>query len=355
MREPPSLTRSASLTGFAEVVRALGLDPYRLTTEAGLPAASLSDPDLRVSAAAVGRVLERAAREANAPDLGLRMAETRRLSNLGVVGLVARDQPTLRRALDVMVGYSWAQNEAVALSLAVHGDVAVLREGAPGARPGGQGTLLNLGVITGAIRQLVGRDWRPQEVWLTGPPPDDLSTHRRVFGVTPRFDQDFNGLVIAARDLDRPVVGADPVMAERALRYVAAEAGDRPRRVADAVRNLILALLPAGDCTVERVCRHLDMDRRTLHRRLAAEGEPTFTELLQAARIELARRYLAAGRYSMTEIAERLGYGSLSAFSRWRRGQLSRLSVPSPLVGEGGLAEPGRMRGFSARKTSGDG
>ena len=39
-------------------------------------------------------------------------------------------------------------------------------------------------------------------------------------------------------------------------------------------------------------------------RRLAAEGEPTFTELLQAARIELARRYLAAGRYSLTEIAE---------------------------------------------------
>lgn len=321
MPEPPTLTRSASLTGFAEVVRSFGYDPLGLAAEAGLPAASLSDPDLKVSAAAVGRALERGARLCGAPDLGLRIAETRRLSNLGVVGLVAREQPTLRRALDVMVGYSWAQNEAVALSLDVHDDVAVLRDGTPVARPGAQAALLNLGVITGAIRQLVGRDWRPEEVWLTGAQPPDLSVHRRVFGVTPRFDEDFDGLMFAAQDLDRPVAGADPVMAERALRYVAAEAGARPRKTGDQVRNLILALLPAGDCTVERVCRHLGMDRRTLHRRLAAEGEPTFTELLQAARVSLARRYLAAGRYSLTEIAERLGYGSLSAFSRWRRGK----------------------------------
>ncbi|MGA0602728.1 helix-turn-helix domain-containing protein [Caulobacter sp. KR2-114] len=37
------------------------------------------------------------------------------LSNLGAVGLVAREQPTLREALAVFVGYIWAHNQARAV------------------------------------------------------------------------------------------------------------------------------------------------------------------------------------------------------------------------------------------------
>ena len=85
------------------------------------------------------------------------------------------------------------------------------------------------------------------------------------------------------------------------------------------MRDLIIALLPTGACTIKRVAAHMGVSPRTLHRRLADAGAPTFTEMLNDARIGLARRYLAAGRHSLTEIAERLGYASLSAFSRWRR------------------------------------
>jgi len=319
------LTRSASLTGYAELARSLGLDPHRLARDQGLPASCLTDPDLKVPALAVSRLLEQAARQSGVEDFGLRLAETRRLSNLGVVAFVVREQPTLRKAIDTLVSYTWAQNQALSLRLDVEGDVAVLREGSAGinARRSRQGLELSLGVLVLTIRSLVGQAWRPREVRFTHPRPGDLATHRRVFGVAPLFDQDFDGLVIETRDLESSVAGADPVAARQALRYIEQEAGGGPRDLAATVRELIFALLPTGACNVERVAAHMGISRRTLHRRLAEAGGVSFAELLDEARVGLARRYLQAGAYSLTEIAERLGYSSLSAFSRWRRHRLS--------------------------------
>jgi AraC-like DNA-binding protein len=177
-------------------------------------------------------------------------------------------------------------------------------------------------VLTLTIRRLVGQAWRPRDVLLTHSRPAEIMTHRRVFGVTPLFDQDFDGLVIDARDLGANILEADPVAATQALRYVELEARPGREGTVAAVRELIVALLPTGACTIKRVAAHLGVSRRTLHRRLAEANAPTFTDLLDEARVGMAQRYLAAGHYSLTEIAERLGYGSLSAFSRWRRHNL---------------------------------
>lgn len=315
------LTRSASLTGFADVARSLGLDPHRLAAEQGLPAACLTDPDLRISAVATGRLLERAARLSGADDIGLRMAETRRLSNLGAMAFVVREQPTLRKALDALVSYTWAQNQALTLRLDVHGDVAILREMMSGPNPNASRQVndLTVAVLVRMIRVLTGQSWRPLEVCFTQPAPDDLATYRRVLGMTPSFEQEFDGVVLAARDLETPIAEADPVAARRALHYVELEGAFRDADPVATVGELILALLPTGTCTIARVAARLGVSRRTLHRRLAEAGGPSFTDLLADTRTRLAERYLASGQYSLTEVAERLGYSSLSAFSRWRR------------------------------------
>ena len=320
MTEP--LTRSAALTGFPGLARSLGLDPYRLIAEQGLPAGCLTDPDLRIPAPPVGRLLERAAELSGAMDFGLRLAEMRRLSNLGAVGFVIREQPTLRKAIEAAVSYSWAQNEALALRVEVQGDVAIVRDAGSGAvGVSRQGIELMFGVLALTVRRLVGQAWRPAEVAFSHSRPPDLSTHRRVFGVAPLFDQDFSGLVLDARDLDVEIAGADPEAARRAVRYLEMEATAPRGDIVAAVRELIEALLPTGGCTIEKVAAHLGVSRRTLHRQLAADGGRTFTGLLEQVRGELLERYRAGGQYSLTEIGERLGYGSLSAFSRWRRGR----------------------------------
>ena len=205
------------------------------------------------------------------------------------------------------------------LRLEIAGDMAVLRQTAAGAGRSRQSVELSLGVIARAVRQLGGASASAREVCFMHARPADLAMHRRVFGTAPSFDQDFDALVFDIRDLETPVAGADPVAALRALRYVEWEAGARVDDMAATVRELILALLPTGTCGIARVAALMGMSRRTLHRRLAGVGQ-TFERLLDETRLELARRYMADRHHSLTEIAERLGYGSLSAFSRWRRG-----------------------------------
>jgi AraC-like DNA-binding protein len=314
------LTRSASLTGYADLCRTLGLDPYRLAAQAGAPAAALTDPDLKLPAAAVGRMLELAARRAGVDDFGVRLAETRRLSNMGAVALVAREQPSLRGALEVMAQYQWLQNEALALTLDEAGDVAIasLRLVVAGGQTARQAMELSCGVLCRNIRALMGERWRPQAVLFRHGPPASLAIHRRVFGVAPQFGQDLDGLVLARAELAAPLAAADPAMARQAERLVRQLAQARSRSASDRVSELIVLLLPTGGCTADRVARHLGCDRRTLHRRLAAEGA-SFTGLLAARRHDLVRSLLADPRRSMAQVADLAGFASPSSFSHWAR------------------------------------
>ena len=91
------MIRSASLTGFAALARLVGLDPQRLIAEVGLPAGCLQTPEMMIRARAVGQLLELAASASGAEDFGLRLAETRELSKLGAVALVAREASRARK------------------------------------------------------------------------------------------------------------------------------------------------------------------------------------------------------------------------------------------------------------------
>jgi hypothetical protein len=66
--------RSASLTGYADLVRSLGLDPAEMTASVGLDLADLDVPDRWIPGAAAARLLDLSARDADCADLGLRMA-----------------------------------------------------------------------------------------------------------------------------------------------------------------------------------------------------------------------------------------------------------------------------------------
>lgn len=313
------LARSAGLTGFVELSLALGVDPYRIATDAGVPAAAFSDPDLKVSARALSLMHELAAERSGVEDFGLRLAERRRLSNLGPIALVIREQPTFRKALAQLTRYIWLQNDAYSVHLEETGDIAVFRLNTP-PWTGRQGAELALGVAMRVFRELLGESWRPLEVRLPHAAPAKLDMHLRVFGVMPLFEQDFLGVVARRSDLDRAISTADPDMARQAVRYLEQIAANRSSSFGDKVREMIVLMLPDGGVTVERVAQRLAMDRRTLHRRLMAE-DTTFSELLNIARREVAEPLLSRSERSFQSISDLLGFSSLSAFAHWFRRQ----------------------------------
>lgn len=314
-----ALVRSAALTHFAELAAACGLDARALLARVGLQARCLGDPDLKIAAHLVGRLLELAAAEGREPAFGLRLAESRRLSNLGPLALLVRDAPTLRGALETLMHHIHVHNEAIAVHVAEHGGLVVIRTEM--ASDGGgslrQATELVVGVTCRVLQVLLGSGWQPRLVCFTHAAPQCLAVHRRVLGPAVEFGHEFNGIVCNAADLDAPNPGADPVLARYSQKLLQ-PALARSASMSTRVRQLIVLLLPRGLCRVEVVAQHLGVDRRTVHRKLDAEGT-SFSALLDAERRELAGRYIEGSDRALTDVAALLGFAAPSAFSRWYR------------------------------------
>jgi AraC-like DNA-binding protein len=314
----PALVRAASLSNFAETARQAGLDPVVMLREAKIDPAALLHPDMRIQAERVSGLLEAAAERAGWPEFGLRMAESRRLSDLGAVSLLIAHQPSLREVLAVMVRYRSQLNEALALHVEQSGELVVVREElvTEGPTPGRQARELALGVLFRTFRTLLGSRWRPQSVNFTHSAPEDLRVHRRLFGFEVQFESDFNGIVCEAADLDRAMPAADPAMARYAQQFVDTLARSDGGSVVLEARQAIYLLLPLGQASVERIARALGMNVRSLQRRLEDEGF-SYSDLINDVRRELALRYLASRSNSLTRIAELLGYAQSSSFTRW--------------------------------------
>jgi AraC-like DNA-binding protein len=94
----------------------------------------------------------------------------------------------------------------------------------------------------------------------------------------------------------------------------------KPRPLEIRVENALASLLPHGQASLDHVAAKLGTSRRTLARRLAAEGS-SFTQILAKVRLALADRYLADRRLAISQIAWLLGYSEISAFTtafqRW--------------------------------------
>ncbi len=293
-----TLVRSAALTHFAEVASACGLDARALVAEVGLPPRCLDDADLKVSTRAIGTLLDLAAERGHEPAFGLRMAESRRLSNLGPLGMLVRDEPTLRSALEALVRYIHLHNEGIVVHVEQVSNLVVIRTELAGRRRpiGAPGDRIVVAVTVPRAAPVHGRVWHPRLVCFSHAAPPSLAVHRRVFGPAVEFGHEFNGIVCNAADLDAPNPGADPVMA-RFTRQLVEQRGGARRTLADRVRELVVLLLPRGHCRVEVVAQHLGFDRRTVARRLAAEGT-SFSKLVDGVRSDLVARYVQSQRRS---------------------------------------------------------
>ncbi len=316
------LVRVASLTNYCEVARAAGLDPARMLFDAGLNPNVLREPDLMIPVERVGRLLQASAAASVNESFGLCMAESRLLSNLGAVGMLIRDQMTLRDSLDVLMRYQVLLNGSLSLMVEESAEVVVIREDLmPGnAQSTRQRIELAIGVMLRLMRQFLGAGWQPRRVCFMHPAPRDLSVHMRLFGRCVDFNCDFNGIVCTKADLDARNPSADPAMARYAQQLLNASADPKAATMFEDVRRTILLLLPSGRCNIEQVAEHMGVVCRTVQRRLAEQGG-SFSSVVNDVRMELATRLIIENDRPLTEVATLLGFSASSGLSRWYRAQ----------------------------------
>lgn len=317
------LVRSTNLNGFLDLVRSLRTDPLPLIRSAGLDPADLAVHDRWFPVTAVCELLDNAAQATGCPDFGLRLAEVSRFSNIGPVGLVAREEPDVRSALELIIQYLHGYNEALLARITDANGLATIAldlDLSATARGRRQAMELLVGVCHRIIRSLISPDWNPVAVSFAHPAPVDVTTHHRVLGPTVAFAQDFAGILLYSSDLDAANTLADPRLAPYARQLLQGIPAPHTAPLPDRAREIMEALLPTGYCSLEQIARTLGVDPRTIQRRLARDGH-SYSWLLDEVRTDLAYRYVARLERPLTQVADLLGFSALGTFSRWFHGR----------------------------------
>jgi len=315
----PWSQRVGALTALPALIRSLGADPAPIIAGAGLRPDALDTPSNRIPFAALTRLLSEAAARTGCAHFGLLMGRTWHLSDFGTLGEIVRHAPTVGEALEEFALLQHLHSGgAMALLLQRDGVVdfgyAIYD---PRARSTRQLYDAAIAVAMNMMREVCGEGFSPSEVFLPHAVPVDAAPYRQFFRAPLRFNAEFCALRFPDSVMNRPIEGADAARLRAAL--AEARAGGEAILVQGVYRTLRTLLLH-GRSSGADVARVLMMHRRTLNRRLRAEGT-TFQRLLDDVRFAVAKELLENSAVSMHDVAAALGYAGLApfmrAFRRW--------------------------------------
>ena len=311
---------AAMVLRLVRLLERRGAPVESLLAAAGIAAATLETEGARIGYPAADRLLEAAAAELGAAELGLELALTRIDESYGAPGLLLLTAPTFRTGLERAFVYQrlWGDGERFRLRASA-GDAVVSFRHAGSSRLAAAVTAeCALVEIVEGLRALVERDASPRAVEFAHEPLGDVSALVAHFGVTPRFGATETHVVLPADLIDRPLHALRDLLSDAFERQAARAIALLPRRdsIASRVRPLLM-----GEAGVVRsladVAAAMRMSPRTLQRRLRSDGVK-FETLLDEARAALAQELGARG-LPATEIAFRLGFQDTSALARARR------------------------------------
>lgn len=320
---PPPAARDFSvghgLRALIEELEALGIGVERLRRSAGLR--SLSGTLTRTQLLAVLR----AARELGQdPLLAIRAGKRQRVHHFGVYGFALATSPTFGDAFAFGRKHVQLAGAVLRITFRQEGEQGLVQSWNPHS--------------LGDLLPFVTEFWRASMVTLKGeilgdrfpstlmrfpyPRPAHWRAYAELFQCPLVFESETMEWHFDAAVFARPCPNASSLTANICRDFceglIARQDGGNP--LLREVRNYVLGN-SSRRCTADEAAAALGLSRRTLFRRLAKEGI-TFQDLLDQTRASLACEYLENTRLSVSEIAERCGFGDEAnfrkAFTSWR-------------------------------------
>jgi AraC-like DNA-binding protein len=306
----------------------LGADRAALLDRAALASADLAEAEARVPLARYVALFEAAAQLTGDPALALRFGEAVRMQDISIVGLICEVAETtaevgrqLNRFSRLVIDDGGGASDMVravpdreGLWMEVvsgpHGDHPFIIE-AELAR-----LVCNTRAMFGSAPAFQAMRF-PLAAHFTHPAPPYIADYERIFAAPLVFGARRNALLLdpAFPFLRLPTTNsfAFGALSERAqaLLHALEAAGTLRARV----ERQLMPILHTGDADMDAVARALGVGRRTLQRRLAAEGV-TFEAVFDDLRRQLALSYLADRKVSANETAYLVGFSEPAAFSR---------------------------------------
>ena len=340
---------SRRVGGFAALpglLAAHGVAPLPVLSASGLTPDALSLPERKVGFAKSARALGEAVRATRCEHFGLLAGGQTRLADLGSLGAMMLGAPALGPALRSLAAHHHhvctggvvllqEQERTVSLGYAVfHPDVDHLAPAFDFAAAAG----LTL------IRELCGRTWNPIEVLLPRRRPADPGPYQAFFRCPVRFNAElcemrFPSGVLQQRLLPTTTRG-NPALAAFEEQLIDDQLLPRLYRT---TRMLLLQGQAHGD----QMAHTLGLNRRTLARRLAAQGQ-SLQRVLDEVRYAVARELLEDTDLSVVDIALTLGYAEASPFVRAFR----RWSGSAPLIWRQAHRDEALHKDYAGRATA---
>jgi AraC-like DNA-binding protein len=318
--------RMGPILVLPELLAEMGEDPVTLVTEAGFDPALFESPENTVSFADLGRLIAFCAMRTDCPSLGLRIGERGGLDVMGIVGELARHSPDVGSALRNITLYLHLHDRGAIPTLCVNGDRAMLayvlfQPDVPGTELIYDGAVA---ISYNILKALAGPAWEASEVCFCRPRPADIEPYSHFFCTALRFGAEHNGVVFPAFWLDRPLDGTRELVHRQIMREIDAletrGAGDLAAQLRLVLRRLLIGGACKAETSLARVAELFAIHRRTINRRLRAEGT-SFKGLIDETRYEIARQLLRDTGLPITEVAAALDYTDPAAFDhafrRW--------------------------------------
>lgn len=313
---------STSLTSWAKAIKsaveAAGVDSAPLFEQAGLDAAALDDPNARYPLESTTRLWGLAVAATGNPNLGISVAKHTNQTTFHALGFSILASATLKDCFETLVRYFRIVTDAAELEFgpADNGYKFIINPRHTEPQPANEASDAMMAVIMGMCRMLAGRDFRVQRVAFRRPALADTSVFEQVFKAPLSFAADETAIYFDRESLERPLPAANAELArhnnEILVKYLARL---ETSNVASRVHTALVEQLPHGEPSQEKIASSLNMSLRNLQRKLNDE-QSSYKEILNQTRKDLAKSYIAASGYSISEIAYLLGFADTSSFTR---------------------------------------
>ena len=295
-----------------------------LLRRANLSVHQAKNPNLRIPVKDQISFLNQVAEKLDDEFLGIRIGQTLELRKLGLLYYVMASSSTLGEALQRCARYSTIHNEGIHIGYRAGKILTITFDyfGIPRRLDRHQIECF-ITILVRICRRLGGLSLVPSQVRLMHHRARMPSEFARLFGSHVAFTSAADELVYPGAMARMSCVNADPYLNALLVKYCDEAMAQRRKKAAtwqSKVENAVVPMLPHGQARIGAIAAELGVSRRTLARRLAAEGL-TFRKVLDNLRFELSKRYLREEDLPISEIAWLLGYCETSAlnhaFKRW--------------------------------------
>lgn len=311
--------RAFTLATLSDVLRGYGVELAPILTEAGLPTDTGADDFAWIPLEKFAKVLTLASIKTGDSCFGLKYGSVSRFTSNPLAYLMA-NAPNLRIALRSFIQFHDVLCNNRIDFIETNGQARVEWTYPVTVSNVAQFTDFVLMRFVWRIQSAAGSAWRPVSVGVTHRRPADFAEYERRLGTRVAFDQPANSIVVGGSALALPMPGADPQLFKLITRFCEQQlerqkAAEHPLAL---IREAMTRCLQQGEHGPKCVAKELGVTPGTLHRRLKAQNT-SYQRLLDDTRRCLTRRYLTETSLKLSDIAARVGYSELSAFSRAAR------------------------------------